>query len=93
MLINTFFRSIYTSDLVGRACLKSQTPVHHYSDLAFQMGGKYMREIVGVAFALQLTLVTGSHVITGSIALNTLATNKTVCALVWAVISGIVLVS
>lgn len=84
--------TIYTSYLVGQVCNKKwDIEVLHYSDIGFLMWGKWGREIVGGAFVLFLILVTGSHALTGSIALDTIADGRA-CKLIWSVVSAVVLV-
>lgn len=84
--------TVYTSYLVGKVCNKSwPIEVLHYSDIGYLMWGKWGREIIGGAFVLFLVLVTGSHVLTGSIALDTIADGRA-CKLIWSVVSAVVLV-
>lgn len=84
--------SIYTSKLLGQVCNKSwPIEVLHYSDVGYLLWGKWGRELVGVGFILFLILTTGSHALTGAIALDTISDGRA-CTLVWSIVSAVVLV-
>lgn len=85
--------SVYTAYLVGQVCNR-QWPIQvlHYTDIGELMWGRWGREIVGVGFIAFLILVTGSHALTGAIALDTIADGRA-CKLVWSIVSAVVLVS
>ena len=86
---------IYTSLVVGQVKLK-YPGVQHYSDAGPLMAGswtrwgKVLKEIMGVMFVLQLTLLVGSHTLTGTIAWQTIV-DKNVCSLVFGIVSAILL--
>jgi hypothetical protein len=82
--------AIYTSYVVGQ--VKMRYPlVNHYSDAVELIWGKFGKELTGVMFALFLVLLVGSHALTGTIAWINIVDNYTVCALVWSVVSLIIL--
>lgn len=81
--------AIYTSYLIGQVKLKFPE-VAHYADAVGLIWGRFGKELAGFMFAALLILSTGSHALTGSIALSTIADTGT-CAVVWSVISAIVL--
>ena len=82
--------AIYTSYVVGQ--VKMRYPhVNHYSDAVEIIWGKFGKELTGVMFALFLILLVGSHALTGTIAWINIIGNYTTCALVWGVVSMIIL--
>ena len=81
--------AIYTSYLIGQVKLKFPE-VAHYADAVGLIWGRFGKELAGFMFAALLILSTGSHALTGSIALSTIADTGT-CAVVWSVVSAIVL--
>jgi amino acid permease len=82
--------AIYTSYVVGQ--VKMRYPlVNHYSDAVELIWGRFGKELTGVMFALFLILLVGSHALTGTIAWINIVDNYTVCALVWSVVSLIIL--
>lgn len=82
--------AIYTSYVVGQ--VKMRYPqVHHYSDAVELIWGRFGKELTGVMFALFLILLVGSHALTGTIAFINIIDNYTICALVWGVVSMIIL--
>ncbi|KAJ4350893.1 hypothetical protein N0V95_004341 [Ascochyta clinopodiicola] len=82
--------AIYTSYVVGQ--VKMRHPhVNHYSDAVQLIWGRFGYELVGVMFALFLILLVGSHALTGTIAFINIIDNYQICALVWSVISLIIL--
>lgn len=88
------FVAIYTSYVVGQVKLK-YPQVLHYSDVGPLLGGpgrfgRFLRELFGVMFTLQLVLLVGSHCLTGTIAFGTI-TEWPVCSLVFGVVSAILL--
>jgi len=83
------FIAIYTSYLIGQVKLKFPE-VAHYADAVGLIWGRFGKELAGFMFAALLILSTGSHALTGSIALSTIADTGT-CAVVWSVVSAIVL--
>ena len=82
--------AIYTSYLVGQVKLK-HPHVQHYADAVGIMWGRFGYELTSVMFVLFLVLITGSHVLTGTIAWISIVDKTSLCALVWGVISAILL--
>ena len=82
--------AIYTSYLVGQVKLKHPL-VQHYADAVGLMWGRFGYELTSVMFVLFLVLLTGSHVLTGTIAWVSIIGKTNVCALAWGVISAILL--
>lgn len=82
--------AIYTSYIVGQVKLK-HPHVQHYADAVGLMWGKFGYELTSVMFVLFLVLLTGSHVLTGTIAWISIVDKPSLCALVWGVISAILL--
>lgn len=82
--------AIYTSYVVGQ--VKMRYPlVNHYSDAVELIWGRFGKELTGAMFALFLILLVGSHALTGTIAWINIVDNYTICALVWSVVSLIIL--
>lgn len=81
--------AIYTSYIVGQVKIKFPQ-VSHYADAGQLMMGRFGYELIGAMFALQLTLLVGSHCLTGTIAFLNLS-NDAVCSLVFGVISAVIL--
>jgi hypothetical protein len=81
--------AIYTSYLIGQVKLKFPE-VAHYADAVGLIWGRFGKELAGAMFAALLILSTGSHALTGSIALSTIANTGT-CTVIWSVVSAIVL--
>ncbi|KAI4208780.1 MAG: hypothetical protein LQ349_009639 [Xanthoria aureola] len=82
--------AIYTSYIVGQVRLK-HPHVQHYADAVGLMWGKFGYELTSVMFVLFLVLLTGSHVLTGTIAWVRIVDSPTTCALIWGFISAILL--
>lgn len=82
--------AIYTSYVVGQVKLR-HPQVGHYSDAVELIWGRFGKELTGVMFALFLILLVGSHALTGTIAFINIVDNYTTCALVWGVVSMIIL--
>lgn len=95
LTVGVGFVCIYTSYVVGQIKLK-YPGVQHYSDIGPLLCGKnrrlglILKEIISVMFVLQLSLLVGSHCLTGTIALGTI-TNWPICSLVFGVVSAILL--
>ncbi|KAF2653988.1 hypothetical protein K491DRAFT_601747 [Lophiostoma macrostomum CBS 122681] len=84
------FVAIYTSYVVGQ--VKMRYPqVMHYSDAVKLIWGRFGYELTGAMFAIFLVLLVGSHTLTGTIAFINIIDNYGICALVWSVISAILL--
>ncbi|KAH7564446.1 N amino acid transport system protein [Bipolaris maydis] len=82
--------AIYTSYVVGQ--VKMRYPhVNHYSDAVALIWGRFGKELTGVMFALFLILLVGSHALTGTIAFIKIIGDYATCALVWSVVSLIIL--
>ena len=82
--------AIYTSYVVGQ--VKMRHPhVSHYADAVQLIWGKFGYELTGAMFAIFLILITGSHTLTGTIAWIRIVGDPSICALVWGVISAILL--
>lgn len=81
--------AIYTSYIVGQVKVKFPQ-VSHYADAGQLMMGRFGYELIGAMFAIQLTLLVGSHSLTGTIAFLNLSDNA-ICSLVFGVISAIIL--
>ena len=75
------FIAIYTSWIVGQVKLK-YPHVEHYADAVQLIWGKFGYELAGVMFVIFLVLITGSHVLTGTIAWVRIVNTSGVCALV-----------
>jgi hypothetical protein len=82
--------AIYTSYLVGQVKLKFPH-VLHYSDAVQLIWGRFGYELTGAMTVLFLVLLVGSHTLTGTIAFINIVDNYTICAIVWGVISAIIL--
>ncbi|EOA91619.1 hypothetical protein ACJQWK_03689 [Exserohilum turcicum] len=82
--------AIYTSYVVGQ--VKMRYPhVNHYSDAVALIWGPFGRELTGVMFALFLILLVGSHALTGTIAFINITGDLKTCALVWSIVSLVIL--
>ena len=82
--------AIYTSYIIGQVKLK-HPHVEHYADAVGLMWGRFGYELTSVMFVLLLVLITGSHVLTGTIAWINIVGKPSLCALIWGVISAILL--
>ncbi|KAK4508203.1 hypothetical protein PRZ48_001941 [Zasmidium cellare] len=82
--------AIYTSYVVGQVKLK-YPHVAHYSDAVGLIWGRFGYELCSVMFVLFLVLLVGSHALTGTIAWIRIVNEPTVCALVFSVVSAIIL--
>jgi hypothetical protein len=82
--------AIYTSYVIGQVKLK-YPHIEHYADAVKLIWGRFGYELTGVMFALFLILLVGSHTLTGTIAFIRIVDDPTICALVWAAISAIIL--
>lgn len=84
------FVAIYTSYIVGQ--VKMRHPhISHYADAVKLIWGKFGYELAGAMFAIFLVLITGSHTLTGTIAWIRIVGNPGICALVWGILSAIIL--
>ncbi|KAL6712181.1 hypothetical protein ACN47E_000058 [Coniothyrium glycines] len=90
MCIGLGLIAIYTSYVVGQVKMRYPT-VSHYSDAVELIWGRFGKELTGVMFALFLILLVGSHALTGTIAWINIIDNYTTCALVWSVVSLVIL--
>lgn len=82
--------AIYTSYVVGQVKLR-YPHVLHYSDAVQLIWGRFGYELAGVMFALFLILLVGSHALTGTIAFIRIIDHYGTCALVWGILSAIIL--
>lgn len=82
--------AIYTSYVVGQVKLK-HPEIEHYADAVGLCWGRFGKELTGVMFILLLVLLVGGHTLTGTIAWIRIVDKNTICALVWGVISAIIL--
>lgn len=62
------FIAIYTSYVIGQVKLAFPS-VHHYGDAGTLMMGRFGYELLSIMFLLHIVFVTGSHCLTGTIAL------------------------
>ncbi|PWN97871.1 putative amino acid transporter [Tilletiopsis washingtonensis] len=74
---------------LGEVCIRFPG-TDHYDKVAELLGGRIAREICAVCFVLQLLLVVGSHVLTGTELLNALSDNA-VCSVAFGVVSAVIL--
>lgn len=84
------FLAMYTSYVVGQVKLKFPH-VNDYADAVALIWGRIGYELTGVMFVLFLVLLTGSHVLTGTIAWIRIVDHPGICALVWSAISAVLL--
>ena len=84
------FLAIYTSYVVGQVKLR-HPEVNHYADGVRLIWGRFGYELASAMFVLLLVLLVGSHTLTGTIAWINIVGNPSTCALVWGVISAILL--
>lgn len=82
--------AIYTSYVVGQVKLR-YPHVEHYADAVRLIWGRFGYELCGAMFALFLILLVGSHALTGTIAFIRIVDSPGVCALVFSVVSAIIL--
>ena len=82
--------AIYTSYLVGQVKLK-HPEIEHYSDAVGLCWGRFGKELAGVMFVLLLVLLVGGHTLTGTIAFIRIVNKASLCALIWGVLSAILL--
>ncbi|KAI9036757.1 putative amino acid transporter [Aspergillus affinis] len=81
--------AIYTSHVIGQVKLKFPH-IAHYPDAGRLLFGRFGYILVYIMLGLELTFLTGSHALTGTIAFNTI-TESGVCSVVFAVVSAIIL--
>jgi hypothetical protein len=82
--------AIYTSYVVGQVKLL-HPHVADYADAVKLIWGRFGYILTSCMFVLFLVLLVGSHVLTGTIAWIRIVDDPTVCALVWGVLSAIIL--
>ncbi|KAL5364428.1 transmembrane amino acid transporter protein-domain-containing protein [Aspergillus floccosus] len=80
---------IYSSYIIGLVKLK-YPHLPHYVDFGRLLMGRTGDRIFGVAFVALMTMTVGSHCLTGKLALASI-TGSSVCALVFSVVSAVVL--
>ncbi|OQD86759.1 hypothetical protein PENANT_c007G05479 [Penicillium antarcticum] len=83
--------AIYTSYVIGQVKL-SYPEITNYADAGRLMGGRVGYEIVSVMLGLQLTFLTASHCLTGTIALQVI-TQSTICAVIFGVVCAVILLA
>lgn len=86
--------AIYASYVIGQVKVK-YPQVHHYCDIGPLLcgpgrAGRWVQNFLRGVFILFLTLIVGSHCLTGTIALRTI-TQSNICNVVWGIISMIML--
>lgn len=82
--------AIYTSYVVGQVKMRHPT-IEHYADAVRLIWGRFGYELCGAMFALFLILIVGSHALTGTIAWIRIVDSPGVCALVFSIVSAILL--
>lgn len=82
--------AIYTSYVVGQVYMK-YPGIEHYADAVLLIWGRFGYELASVMFVGLLVLLVGSHTLTGTIAFVRIVEDPSICALVWGVISAILL--
>ena len=82
--------AIYTSYVIGQVKMK-YPHIEHYADAVKLIWGRFGYELTGAMFALFLILLVGSHALTGTIAFIRIVNEHNMCALVWGIISAIIL--
>ena len=82
--------AIYTSYVVGQVKIR-HPHVEHYADAVALMWGKFGYQLTSVMLVLFLVLITGSHVLTGTIAWIRIVDEPGLCALIWGVVSAVLL--
>lgn len=82
--------AIYTSYVVGQVKLK-YPHVNDYAEAVRLIWGRFGYWLTAVMFVLFLVLLVGSHALTGTIAFIRIVNEPTICALVWSIISAIIL--
>lgn len=81
--------AMYGSYLIGQVQLK-YPQVSHFADVGELLLGGLGSRLVGLRFIAHLTLVVGSHCLTGSIAFDTIIQSGT-CAVAFGVVSTVIL--
>jgi hypothetical protein len=82
--------AIYTSNVIGQVAVKFPH-VKHYADAVRLIWGRPGYELCGAMFVCYLSLLVGSHTLSGTIAFIRIVDDTSLCALVWAVISAVIL--
>lgn len=82
--------AIYTSYVVGQVAVK-YPHVKHYADAVRLIWGRFGYELCGFMFCCYLSLLVGSHALTGTISFIRIVDTYSLCAVVWGVISAIIL--
>ena len=90
MVVGIGLIAIWTSYLVGQVKL-NYPHVDHYADAVALMWGRFGYELTSVMFVLVLILLTGSHVLTGTIAWVRIVNDPTLCVLIWGFVSALLL--
>jgi hypothetical protein len=82
--------AIYTSYVIGQVKLR-YPHILHYSDAVQLIWGRFGYELAGLMSSIFLILLVGSHTLTGTIAFINIVDNYAMCAIIWGVISAIIL--
>lgn len=82
--------AIYTSYVIGQVKLR-YPHILHYSDAVQLIWGRFGYELAGAMSSIFLVLLVGSHTLTGTIAFINIVDNYAMCAIIWGVISAIIL--
>ena len=82
--------AMFTSYIIGQVKLK-HPKVKHYADMVELIWGRRGYHLAGIMFPLFLTLLTGSHALTGTIAFDRIVNKPGVCAMVYSAISAVIL--
>lgn len=82
--------AIYTSHVIGQVVVK-YPHVQHYADALKLIWGRFGYELCGAMLCCYITLLVGSHTLTGTIAFIRIVDDTALCALVWGVVSAVIL--
>lgn len=82
--------AIYTSHVIGQVVVK-YPHVKHYADALKLIWGRFGYELCGAMFCCYIILLVGSHTLTGTIAFIRIVDDTALCALVWGVVSAVIL--
>ncbi|KAF2278677.1 uncharacterized protein EI97DRAFT_440210 [Westerdykella ornata] len=82
--------AIYTSYVVGKVKLL-YPHIMNYGDAVRLIWGRPGYELANIMSCIFLLLLVGSHTLTGTIAFINIVDNYTICAIVWGIISAVLL--
>ena len=83
--------AVYTSYVIGQVKL-AYPEVTNYADAGRLMWGRVGYEVVTVMLFLQLTFLTASHCLTGTIAFQVITESK-ICGVIFGVVSAVILLA